>query len=260
MKRTATTLFWPLFFFLTLGPLASMAQKIAYQPTPAEKAAADSLQALMKAENDGLFKFFSAQFCIHSGLAVARYGPLNEVFRQAGFPTVDNGYLSSAISYSVRLQKVMLGLEGQFYSDHKTDNNRNTAVNSSSAIFRLGYCLFSTNYNHCFSPSVGMGITDTDFTLTDLAVATGSSASSLLGGPVYSKTLHYRNTNLALGFAYNFFPTDGPRRRGSLGIRADYLIRSGEGKYSTYNLRQTVPGPAIDPLRFRICPELGFLF
>ena len=248
----------------TIGPASVCAQTQdttqAHQPTAAEKAAAEAQTKAEKEKNDAIFRFFSAQFAIHSGYARANYGPVNELFRQAGYPTVPAGYLSSALSYFVRIQKISFGLEGQFYDDHQTENNRTTAVNSSSAMFRVGYCIFNSQFNQCVTPSLGFAFTDTDFTLTDSQTASGTNAAALLNGAQYSKTLHYQNKNLALGINYNYFPSDDTRHRAVIGARLDYLVRLGDGSYSTIDRKQTVPGPAIDPLRFRICTELGFLF
>lgn len=233
------------------------------QPTPAQKAARDSLFAWNKAENDALFKSFSAQVTVQTGYAAARFAPLNPVFQQAGYPTLGAGQLATGGSFTVRVSRIMFGIEGLFYDDDKVENNRKTEVYSSNALMKLGYYFFSPSYDHAFIPSVGLGLATADFTLTDQSTATNASVSGLLGGLNRPATvLHYRSTNLNLGLGYEYYPfgEGDTRRRGVIGLHLDYLARIGEGKYYTYDFKQPIAGPAIDPLRFRASVVLGFLF
>ena len=220
----------------------------------------DSIQGLNKTRNEAEFKTFSAQATVQTGYAAARYEPVNTLFQQAGYPGLGKGQLGTGGSFSVRLQHIMFGIEGLFYDDESTENNRKTEVYSSNALMRLGYCFFSPGYTYAIIPSVGLGLSTADFTLIDQSTATGASVGSILRTVPYSSTLHYQNANLALGLGYEYYLAENGRRRALLGVHLDYLARLGDGRYYTYDFKQPLPGPAIDPLLFRISTVVGFVF
>ncbi|MCC2548117.1 hypothetical protein LJY25_16830 [Hymenobacter sp. BT175] len=229
-------------------------------PSAAEIAASDSVFRLKKAENDAYFKVFSFEVHPSVGYAASRYHGLNGLLQPTAYPAVKSHGLSYGGGGSLRIYRVVLSLEAVLYDFDHTEQNRKTELTSSNTLIRLGYAWFTPNYAHSFTPSIGLGSSGADVTLTDLNAASGSTAGALLGGAPYSNTLHYRNKNLALGLAYEHYPSSDMKRRNVLGIHLNYLARLGEGRYYAHDFKQSVSGPAIDPLLFNIRMVTGFLF
>jgi len=238
------------------------APAITPQPIPSaiEQALYDSIFQVRKAESDESFKFFSFEVHPLAGYTASSYDGLNTLLTQAAYPAIKNGYFSGGYGASVRIQRVVLGIESVLCDFDKTNQNRRTEMNSSNALIRLGYCWFTPQYNHCFTPHIGLAFGSADITLTDLTAASATNAGNLLTGTAYANVLHYRDRNLALGFGYEHYPSGDARRHNVLGLHADYMVRLGDGRYYPFDYKQRVAGPAINPFLFSLRAVVGFVF
>ncbi|PJJ59209.1 hypothetical protein [Hymenobacter chitinivorans] len=211
--------------------------------------------------NEAVFKNFSGQVFASLGYAGARYGGLNDLLRQAGFPQVDNGQFSYGGGGSIRFKRVVLGIEGVVYDVKRKEQDRRTELNSSNALNYLGFAFFNRRHTQSFTPTLGVTYASADITLTELGQNPAQTAGGLLSGPAYSRTLHYRSTGLALGAHYEAYPFDAVvLKRCVVGLHLNYCPRVGKGRYHATDYKQETDGPALNPLLFSARAVFGFVF
>ncbi|TGE29612.1 hypothetical protein [Hymenobacter metallicola] len=230
---------------------------------PAPPLTIDSVDYLKAvAINQALFKNFSGQFFFSSGYAAAQYGGLNGMLEQAGYPEVDGGQFSYGAGGSFRFKHFVLGLEAVMYDIKKKTTDRQTELFSSNATNYIGYAWLNDRRTACFTPTIGVTYGSADITLTEKNATSGTgSATGLLAGPAYSRTLHYRSSGLALGAHYEFYPFDAAvLKRCVVGLHTTYTAPLGSGHYYVDDFKQKVEGPKLNPLLFSARVVVGFVF